>query len=833
MLGRRRAKGPKPWENGAVPTDDTQPKTFEDRPLRCLGRTRPAVSASISCNAKTEATIAREEGKGLSILVAAPNGKQQIPGPVLSEPTGPHWPLLFQWKFPLLSRTTFNHLDVKSQLQCRVLIFGYVGTRTIARANVPPVSQRTGYRDIYEHSVVSLYGSLHHGHLRFIHDLVLPRSSPMIGGHSRSSTAGDAKNLAGLSMASPKCEAIQGRATGIHFNQVPMLPETHSTCRSTSVQTGTYRGRPKTDGTETMQQISERKTVWIKVPSRLIISTHCSLLLHKSTCLDLHTTITNPYKTKVRIFASNIICLSVGLESRQSAPIFKYSPSIGYKYRYTHTNTAQQVCFAHLRLARVVPTVSTFRRESQHRLMNLPSRIARTTTCLAPSAAGTRPYNFAELWAASACASPLQDCKTQVVKLRLASRLILRLISQTNTSMKGAMRETRHCLDETGPIAAQCSASKHLHTRLGQTDFLWTTRRDRTSDTSSDPTTPAPHRLIPTRPKTTKAYRPEALPGWPCSSQVTAHNTFGVKAPANGQLQTFAWTQLTKLSEHVNPHTSCYAPYDLTRYLNSIQPSMYTHLQAKKMPSRRQASLTPKEQKWSRSKGSGTPESSSHDSLLGHGAKSQPFGGASVHGLTYNHLRNADHRLHSCIVLSTFSLAGLSPDKITKSARGGGSFPLVNAQPARFCCSTQNQGSSGNNFRRCIFTPVTPPATNSPFYLVAHSARSEVYGKTGEQTQYLVASRGSSTSTTNRPFLRLVVTTHGYFCHGPYAVFVYLLRTVWQPTSNRETVLYPFCGMTRTQPGASALMPKNNHCVIGALVQDPILVEAYHVTVEQ
>ncbi|KAK1496093.1 hypothetical protein CABS01_01900 [Colletotrichum abscissum] len=200
------------------------------------------------------------------------------------------------------------------------------------------------------------------------------------------------------------------------------------------------------------------------------------------------------------------------------------------------------------------------------------------------------------------------------------------------------------------------------------------------------------------------------------------------------------------------------------------------------MPSRRQASLTPKEQKWSRSKGSGTPESSSHDSLLGHGAKSQPFGGASVHGLTYNHLRNADHRLHSCIVLSTFSLAGLSPDKITKSARD--------------------------------------------------SARSEVYGKTGEQTQCLVASRGSSTSATNRPFLRLVVTTHGYFCHGPYAVFVYLLRTVWQPTSNRETVLYPFCGMTRTQPGASALMPKNNHCVIGA-VQDLILVEAYHVTVEQ
>ncbi|KAK1496094.1 hypothetical protein CABS01_01901 [Colletotrichum abscissum] len=89
-----------------------------------------------------------------------------------------------------------------------------------------------------------------------------------------------------------------------------MLPETHSTCRSTSVQT-------------------------------------------------------------VRIFASNIICLSVGLESRQSARIFKYSPSIGYKYRYTHTNTAQQVCFAHLRLARVVPTVSTFRRESQHRLMNV------------------------------------------------------------------------------------------------------------------------------------------------------------------------------------------------------------------------------------------------------------------------------------------------------------------------------------------------------------------------------------------------------------------------------------------------------------------------------
>ncbi|KAK1543365.1 hypothetical protein CPAR01_03998 [Colletotrichum paranaense] len=231
---------------------------------------------------------------------------------------------------------------------------------------------------------------------------------------------------------------------------------------------------------------------------------------------------------------------------------------------------------------------------------------------------------------------------------------------------------------------------------------------------------------------------------------------------------------------------------------------MYTHLQAKTMPSRRQPSLTPKEQKWSRSKGSGTPESSSHDSLLGHGAKSQPFGGASVHGLTYNHLRNADHRLHSCIVLSTFSLAGLSPDKITKSARGGGSFPL-NYLPDQLV-------------QPCISVD---------------SARSEVYGKTCEQTQYLVASRGSSTSATNRPFLWLVVTTHGYFCHGPYAVFVYLLRTVWQPTSNRETVLYPFCGMTQTQPGASALMPKNNHCVIGALVQDPILVEAYHVTVEQ
>lgn len=59
-------------------------------------------------------------------------------------------------------------------------------------------------------------------------------------------------------------------------------------------------------------------------------------------------------------------------------------------------------------------------------------------------------------------------------------------------------------------------------------------------------------------------------------------------------------------------------------------------------------------------------------------------GGASVPDLTYNHLRNEDHRLHSCLVLSTFSLAGLSPDKITKSARGGGSFPLVNAQPARW-----------------------------------------------------------------------------------------------------------------------------------------------------
>lgn len=41
----------------------------------------------------------------------------------------------------------------------------------------------------------------------------------------------------------------------------------------------TYYGRPKTDGTETMQQISGRKTAWIKAPSRLNIPTHCAQYL--------------------------------------------------------------------------------------------------------------------------------------------------------------------------------------------------------------------------------------------------------------------------------------------------------------------------------------------------------------------------------------------------------------------------------------------------------------------------------------------------------------------------------------------------------------------------
>ncbi|KAK1480024.1 hypothetical protein CCUS01_00579 [Colletotrichum cuscutae] len=71
---------------------------------------------------------------------------------------------------------------------------------------------------------------------------------------------------------------------------------------------------------------------------------------------------------------------------------------------------------------------------------------------------------------------------------------------------------------------------------------------------------------------------------------------------------------------------------------------MYTHLQAKKMPSRRQPSLTPKEQKWSRSKGSGTPESSSHDSLLGHGAKSQPFGLVNAQPARWHNLKLDTHR---------------------------------------------------------------------------------------------------------------------------------------------------------------------------------------------